>query len=296
MADIGFIGLGNMGLLMARNLVRAGHHVRGYDLASAVLDAAVAHGIEAALGLGATVRGADAVVTMLPAGDAVRAVYGGDDGVIAVAASHGPVLIDCSTTDVETARDVSAAAAAAGLDMIDAPVSGGTTGAMAGTLTFIAGGREAAVARARPILESMGKSVVHVGGAGHGQAAKLCNNMVAGTTLIAVCEAFALAERLGLDTTKLFQVLSTSSARCAVLVDDCPIPGIVPEAPSNRGFAPGFRAVLMLKDLRLARQAALDAGAAAPLGALAAELYALYCAAGHGEMDESGIYTMIRGL
>lgn len=296
MAQIGFIGLGNMGLPMALNLVRAGHRVSGYDIVRTAQDAAQIAGIKTVPTIAEAVRGADVLVTMLPTGAEVRVVYLGKVGVIAGAGGDRPLLIDSSTIDVATAQEVNAAAAAGGLEMIDAPVSGGMTGAKAGTLTFVVGGTGSAVDLARPILEAMGKSIVHIGPAGHGQAAKQCNNMVAATSLIAVCEAFALAERIGLDTRALFEMMSKSSARCAVLVEDCPIPGIVPEAPSNRGFAPGFRASLMLKDLRLAQQTAGRAGAATPLGALAAELYALYCAAGNGGMDESGIYTMIRGV
>jgi 3-hydroxyisobutyrate dehydrogenase len=289
--NIGFVGLGNMGLPMASNLLRASHRIAAYDVSPAAIDAAKKAGIRTVSRLEEVAEEADAIITMLPAGADVRKVYLGDGGLVATV-SPRTLLIDTSTIEVEVAREVGQASVAAGIEMIDAPVSGGTGGAKAGTLTFIVGGSAAAVERAKPILQAMGKNV---GPTGHGQAAKQCNNMVAATSLIAVCEAFAMAERIGLDSRKLFDVMSTSSAKCAVLLELCPAPNVVPDAPANRRFSPGFRAALMLKDLRLAQRTASAAGASTPLGALATELYALYCGAGNGGMDESGIFTMIRG-
>jgi 3-hydroxyisobutyrate dehydrogenase len=202
-------------------------------------------------------------------------------------------LIDCSTIDVDTARTVAAAAEAAGHAMLDAPVSGGTGGASAGTLTFMVGGSEAAVAVARPILQAMGKTLVHTGGPGTGQAAKICNNMLLGISMIGVSEAFALADRLGLDRQKLFDVSSTSSGQCWSLTTYCPVPGPVPTSPANRGYAPGFTAAMMLKDLLLAQNAALSSGATTPLGALAAQIYQLMARGGHGEQDFSAVFEVL---
>jgi 3-hydroxyisobutyrate dehydrogenase len=234
------------------------------------------------------------VVTMLPAGAHVRSVYLGDGGIVG-AAKPGALLIDCSTIDVETARAVATAVRDAGFDMVDAPVSGGVGGAAAATLTFMVGGTEAAFARAEPILSCMGKAVIHAGGSGTGQAAKICNNMILGISMIAVSEAFVLAERLGLDAQKLFDIASKSSGQCWSLTSYCPAPGPVPTSPANRGYVPGFAADMMLKDLKLAQQAAQGSGAATPLGAEAASLYAIFCNNGNGGKDFSGIINMLRG-
>lgn len=292
MATIGFIGLGNMGGPMARNLVKAGHAVAAFDVSKDRLAEAKAGGVAVAGSATDAAKERDVVLTMLPAGAHVREVY--DTSVIGQAAK-GTLLIDCSTIDVATARAVSARAEAVGLSMLDAPVSGGVSGAEAGTLTFMVGGSEAAFARAEPFLNAMGKTVVHAGAAGAGQAAKICNNMILGVSMIAVSEAFALAARLGLDATKLFEISSKSSGQCWAMTTYCPEPGIVPTAPSNRDYKPGFTAAMMLKDLRLAQEAASAAGAATPMGAEAAALYALHCNAGHAGEDFSGIIRFIKG-
>lgn len=298
MARIAFIGLGNMGRPMARNLVKAGHHVTGFDVAAANLEAAAGDGIAPAAGLAQAVAAAEVVISMLPAGGHVRAVYTGADGVpggVLAAAPPGALLIDSSTIDVETARAVSEAAAKAGFAMVDAPVSGGVGGADAATLTFMVGGTAEAFARAEPILAAMGKTIVHAGGPGTGQAAKICNNMVLGISMIAVSEAFALADRLGLDRQKLFDIGAKSSAQCWSLTSYCPVPGPVPSSPANREYRPGFAATMMLKDLRLAQQAAQSVGAATPLGAEATALYTLFCNSGYENLDFSGIFQMIAG-
>ena len=293
MARIGFVGLGNMGLPMALNLLKAGHQVEGFDLnAAAVETFAAAGGVRAGSPRDAA-RG-EAVVTMLPAGAHVRDIYVGSGGIVASAAP-GTLLIDSSTTDVETARIVAEAAQARGLAMLDAPVSGGIAGAHAATLTFMVGGSEADFARARPILEAMGKTIVHAGGAGNGQAAKICNNMILGVSMIAVCEAFVLAEKLGLDAQKLFDISSKSSGQCWSLTSYCPVPGPVPNSPANRDYQAGFTAAMMLKDLKLAQDAARAGGATTPLGAEAAAVYERYCGAGGAAQDFSGIIQFLRG-
>ena len=294
MAGIGFIGLGNMGRPMARNLAGAGHAVRGFDIAEAARAAAKADGIAVADDLDGALDGAGAVFTMLPAGDEVRAVYTAPGGLIARARPETP-LIDCSTIDLRTARDVHRAAAGKGLAHLDAPVSGGVGGAEAGTLTFMVGGAEPAFLKAEPLLAAMGRNIVHAGGPGNGQAAKMCNNMILGVSMIAVSEAFALAERIGLDAQTLFDVVSVASGQCWSLTSYCPVPGPVPSSPANRGYAAGFTARMMLKDLLLARGAAEAAGAATPLGSEAAALFERYCAAGNGAGDFSGIIRMLRG-
>ena len=281
MTEIAFIGLGNMGGPMAKNLLKAGHRVAGFDVDPAALARHRAGGGSLAESAARAVAGAEIVFSMLPAGSHVRDLYLGAGGVIAATRGRDVLLIDGSTIDVATARDVAAAAREAGLAMLDAPVSGGVGGAVAGTLTFMVGGDDAAFARARPILAAMGRNIVHAGAAGAGQAAKICNNMILGVSMLAVCEAFVLADRLGLSREKLFEVSSTASGQCWSLTSYCPVPGPVPGAPSNRDYAPGFATALMLKDLRLARMAAVDAGAKTPLGAAAAVLY--------GEISEAGL-------
>lgn len=291
MTTIAFIGLGNMGNPMAANLVKAGHDVRGFDLVAQNLDAARANGLSVAASAAEAVREADAVVTMLPAGRHVLSVYAD----IVPAAAKGTLFIDSSTIDVESARKAHAVAAEAGMLSVDAPVSGGVGGAAAGTLTFMAGGAAEAFARAEPLLQPMAGKVVHCGEAGAGQAAKICNNMILGISMIGVSEAFVLAEKLGLSHQALFDVASTSSGQCWSLTTYCPVPGPVPTSPANRDYQPGFAAALMLKDLKLAQEAAQGAGAVTPLGAEAAQLYALFDAAGHGAADFSGIVRFLRG-
>jgi 3-hydroxyisobutyrate dehydrogenase len=294
MARIGFIGLGNMGAPMARNLVRAGHELRVFDVFLDRTGRLVAEGATAAETPAGVSDGAEAIVTMLPAGREVRAVYGGRGGLIE-AAAPGTLLIDCSTIDVVTAREMAALAHESGLAMIDAPVSGGVGGAEAATLTFMVGGPEAEVERARPILAAMGKAVIRAGEAGAGQAAKICNNMILGVSMIAVCEAFVLAERLGLDHQALFDIASRSSGQCWSLTSYCPVPGPVPTSPANRDYAPGFTAQMMLKDLDLAQEAARASGAGTELGRHAAELYRRFVETNGSGTDFSGIIRMIRG-
>jgi 3-hydroxyisobutyrate dehydrogenase len=290
---IGFIGLGNMGGPMAANLLKAGHTVTGFDLAKPALDALAKAGGKPAAGAAAAVADAEIIVTMLPAGPHVRQVYAGEGGLIA-AAKPGALLVDSSTIDVETARFVAKAASERGFDMLDAPVSGGVGGAAAGTLTFMVGGSEAGFARAQLVLQAMGKTIVHAGPSGNGQAAKICNNMILGISMIAVSEGFALAERLGLDWQRLFDISSKSSGQCWSMTNYCPAPGPVPAAPSNRDYQAGFTADMMLKDLKLAQQAAQTSGAATPLGAEAAALYQMLVNTGQGPKDFSAIFRMIR--
>ena len=294
MARIGFIGLGNMGLPMAQNLLKAGHQVEGFDVVGAVVDKLIAAGGAGVETVRMAAARADVVITMLPAGQQVREVYFGDGGVLKNA-QPGTLLIDCSTIDVETARLVATAAQARDFPMLDAPVSGGVGGAQAGTLTFMVGGSDAAFARAKPLLEQMGKTIVHTGGPGNGQAAKICNNMILGVSMIAVSEAFVLAEKLGLDAQKLFDISSKSSGQCWSMTTYCPVPGPVPTSPANRDYQAGFTAAMMLKDLKLAQDAATAAGAKTPLGADAARVYAQYVDSGEGPRDFSGIVRFIRG-
>ncbi|MBX6426375.1 MAG: 3-hydroxyisobutyrate dehydrogenase [Variibacter sp.] len=294
MARIGFIGLGNMGLPMAINLLKAGHEVEGFDVSGAQVDRLVAAGGASAGSVKSAAARADVVITMLPAGKDVREVYLEPGGIIE-SANAGTLLIDSSTIDVETARLVAAAAEARRLPMIDAPVSGGVAGAQAATLTFMVGGSANAFARAQPLLAAMGKTVVHAGGSGTGQAAKICNNMILGVSMIAVAEAFVLAEKLGLAAQKLFDIASKSSGQCWALTSYCPVPGLVPTSPANRDYQAGFTAAMMLKDLKLAQDAARAANVATPLGAEAAALYGLYAAHGEGARDFSGIIRFIRG-
>jgi 3-hydroxyisobutyrate dehydrogenase len=294
MARIGFIGLGNMGLPMALNLVKAGHAVSGYDVSPAQIDKLVAAGGTKAPSIAAGASGVDIVITMLPAGKEVREVYLGTGGVLDSAAAD-TLLVDSSTIDVESARAVSRAAAARGLLMLDAPVSGGVGGAQAATLTFMVGGPDEAYSRAKPVLDAMGKTIVHAGGSGNGQAAKICNNMILGISMIAVSEAFVLAEKLGLDHQKLFDISSKSSGQCWSLTNYCPVPGPVPTSPANRDYQAGFTAAMMLKDLNLAQEASRSAGAATPLGAHAAALYTLAVGSGAGSRDFSAIIRFLRG-
>lgn len=291
MRTIAFIGLGNMGNPMAANLVKAGLTVQGFDLVSENLAQARANGVAVMADAAAAVEGADTVITMLPAGRHVLSVY----GEIAANAAPGSLFVDCSTIDVGSARQAHSIAAGHGLLSIDAPVSGGTAGAAAGTLTFMAGGSREAFERAEPVLEPMAGRIVHCGDAGAGQAAKICNNMILGVSMIGVCEAFVLAEKLGLSHRALFDVASTSSGQCWSLTSYCPVPDLVPASPANRDYRPGFAAALMLKDLKLSQEAAQAAGAVTPLGSEATQLYALYAAQGNAGADFSGIIRFLRG-
>ena len=291
MTTIGFIGLGNMGGPMAANLLKAGHEVTGFDLVPASLERFVAAGGRTAA---SAASAGEVVITMLPAGPHVRAVYTGEGGVLA-AAKKGALLIDCSTIDVETSRAVAEAAGKAGFGMVDAPVSGGVGGATAGTLTFMVGGEAKDFARAEPILQKMGKTIVHAGPAGNGQAAKICNNMILGISMIAVCEGFGLADKLGLDRQKLFDIASKSSGQCWSMTNYCPVPAPVPSSPANRDYQAGFTAEMMVKDMRLAQQAAQSVGAATPLGANAAQLYGLLVKSGAGGLDFSAIFRFLAG-
>ena len=290
MPNIGFIGLGNMGAPMAANLLKSGDHVVGFDVIDTARQASAQLGVEIASSAKASVEGADIVITMLPAGEHVRAVW----TEILPAAKRGALFIDCSTIDVTSARAAHGLAAERGIASLDAPVSGGVAGAKAATLTFMVGGTAEAFARGKPVLERMGKRVVHCGDAGNGQAAKICNNMILGASMIAVSEAFVLGEKLGLSHQALFDVASASSGQCWSLTSYCPVPGPVPASPANNGYKPGFAAALMLKDLKLAREAAAAVQARTAIGAHAAEIYDRYAAAGHSGSDFSGIINFVR--
>jgi 3-hydroxyisobutyrate dehydrogenase len=291
MTTIAFIGLGNMGNPMAANLVKAGHSVQGFDLMPENLATARDNGVTVVANAGAAARDAEVVITMLPAGKHVVSVY--ED--IVPQLGDGTLLIDSSTIDIESARKAHGIAARRGLPSVDAPVSGGTGGAVAGTLTFMAGGSVEAFSKAEPVLKPMAGRIVHCGDAGTGQAAKICNNMILGISMIGVAEAFVLAEKIGLTHQALFDVASTSSGQCWSLTTYCPVPGPVPTSPANRDYKPGFAAALMLKDLKLAQEAAQVSGVATPLGAQAAQLYALFSGLGHAGDDFSGIIRMLRG-
>jgi 3-hydroxyisobutyrate dehydrogenase len=294
MSTIAFIGVGNMGGPMARNLLKAQEQVRAFDVSPAALKPIVDAGASKANTALEAVKGADVVVSMLPAGSHVRSVYL-EEASILTAARRDALLIDCSTIDIDSARAVHAAAEKKGFDFLDAPVSGGVGGAEAGTLAFMCGGSDKAFARAKPILEKMGKRIVHAGGPGAGQAAKICNNMLLAVSMIGTCEAFVLGEKLGLEHQKLFEIMSAASGQCWSLTTYCPVPGPVPAAPSNRAYTGGFATSLMLKDLKLAQNAAQGSGATTPLGAEAAQLYSLFAAKGNGTLDFSGIIKMLRG-
>jgi 3-hydroxyisobutyrate dehydrogenase len=292
MTSIAFIGLGNMGGPMAANLIKAGHKVTGFDLVEASRAQAKADGVTVAASATDAVKGAEVIITMLPAGKHVVAVW----SEVIPAASKGALMIDCSTIDVESARKAHGLAAARGLPSVDAPVSGGTGGAKGATLTFMAGGDTKAFASAKPVLEAMGKKIVHCGDAGAGQAAKICNNMILGISMIGVSEAFVLAEKLGLSHQALFDVASTSSGQCWSLTTYCSVPGPVPTSPANNEYKPGFAAALMLKDLKLSQEAAKAAGAKTPLGAHAESIYETFDKDGQGGVDFSGIVNHLRKL
>jgi len=288
MSKIAFIGLGNMGLPMAKNLVAAGHDVTGFDLSAEAKSALKEAGGAAADTIAAAVSAAEVIVSMLPAGKHVSAVYTEAEGVLAQAKA-GALLIDSSTIDVDTARAVSAQAEVAGFAMVDAPVSGGVGGAAAGTLTFMVGGTATSFAAAKPYLDIMGQNIFHAGAAGNGQVAKICNNMLLGISMIGTAEAFTLGEKLGLDAQTLFDISSTASGQCWSMTSYCPAPGPVPTSPANNDYQAGFTAAMMLKDLLLAQEASASASAATPMGQRAAELYTQMAEAGHADLDFSGI-------
>jgi 3-hydroxyisobutyrate dehydrogenase len=290
MAKVAFIGLGNMGSGMAANLAKAGHEVRAFDLSEAALEKAEAAGCIRAASAAEAAADAEAVVTMLPAGKHVEDVY---ENSIFGAAPKTAILMDCSTIDVATARKVIADAEAAGYQMVDAPVSGGIAAAEAGTLTFMSGGTDKAFACAQPFLEIMGKAVIHAGSAGAGQAAKICNNMLLGASMAATCETFALAKKLGLDPQTFFDISSQASGQCWSMTSYCPVPGVGPQTPADRDYEGGFATALMLKDLKLAMEAAQSVGAYTPMGAEAEELYARFADRGGAAKDFSAIIKMI---
>ncbi len=295
MTKIAFIGLGNMGLPMAANLVRAGHEVAGFDFAPAAMQRAAEAGVVGADSGASAAADADVVVTMLPMGKHLIDAYCGAGSLLA-ATKPKTLFIDCSTVDIASARVAHDAAAKAGMLSVDAPVSGGVGGATAGTLTFMVGGSDEGAKAAEPILAAMGKKIVHCGAAGAGQAAKICNNMILGISMIAVSEAFVLAEKLGLSHQALFDVASTSSGQCWSLTSYCPVPGPVPASPSNNAYKPGFAGALMLKDLKLSQEAAGGAGAETALGRHAAEIYEAFVASGGGDADFSGVINFIRSV
>jgi 3-hydroxyisobutyrate dehydrogenase len=289
--NIAFIGLGNMGGGMAANLAKAGHEVRAFDLAVPALERAREQGCATFETVFEAVQGVQAVVTMLPNGKIVADVY---TSQVFGAAPAGALLLDCSTIDVQTARDVAQRAESAGYAMVDAPVSGGIAAANAGTLTFMVGGSDAAFARAEPILSGMGKAVIHAGASGAGQAAKICNNMLLGASMIATCETFCLAERLGLDLQTFYDISSKASGQNWSMTSYCPVPGVGPESPADHDYQGGFASALMLKDLRLAMEAAVQAGANVPMGELAEKLYTTWVESDHGGLDFSGIINSLQ--
>ena len=292
MAVIGFIGVGNMGTSMAANLVKAGHDVRAFDVSDTALFHAVEAGAARASSVTEAVTGANAVITMLQTGQQVHDVY---ENEAFTAASRDAILIDCSTIDVAAAREVGEAAAGRSFDMVDAPVSGGVAGAIAATLTFMVGGTDKSFTMAQPILATMGKVVIHAGPAGSGQAAKICNNMLLGSSMIATAEAFNLAIKLGLDPQVFFDISSKASGQCWSMTSYCPVPGPVPAAPSNRNYDGGFMSALMLKDLKLAMAASQATGASVPMGALAESLYQNFVNLGGAPKDFSAIIKLLDG-
>ncbi len=294
MAEIAFIGLGNMGSGMAANLVKADHAVRAFDLNPDAVAKLVEQGAKAAASVPEAVAGADVVVTMLPAGPHVKSVYLGEDGVLANTHDKA-VLIDCSTIDVATAREVAEAVTAKGVAFVDAPVSGGVAAAEAGTLTFMVGGPDAVFECAESILQAMGKAVIHAGDHGAGQAAKICNNMMLAIHMLGTCEAMNMALGLGLDPQRFYDIASKASGQSWSLTSYCPVPGPVPAAPSNRDYTPGFAAPMMLKDIKLAMGTAQSLGANTPMGAQAEDIYERFVAEGGEHMDFSGVIKWLRG-
>lgn len=294
MSKIGFIGLGNMGGPMVANLIAAGHEVRAFDISADAVARATEAGAVAATSGADAAKGVGVVITMLPAGKHVRSVFLEDDKVMDIVAP-GSLLIDCSTIDVVTARAAIAEAEQRGLEMLDAPVSGGIGGAQAGTLTFMCGGTESAFARAKPILETMGKNIFHAGDAGAGQAAKVCNNLMLAIQMIAVSEGFALGDKLGIDRQKLFDIASTATSQCWAMTSYCPVPGPVLTSPANRDYEAGFTVAMMLKDLLLAREASGEVDANTPLGAQATDMFASFAGEGNEGLDFSAIFKHIAG-
>src|SRR5579872_3690966 len=290
MSKIGFIGLGNMGAPMAANLVKSGEHVLGFDVVPASREVSARDGVQIVANARSAVDDAEIVITMLPGGEHVLSVW--DD--IVPQARQGTLFIDCSTIDVDSARKAHKLAAASGLATLDAPVSGGVGGAKAATLTFMVGGTTHAFDRGKPVLERMGKRIVHCGEAGNGQVAKICNNMILAASMIAVCEGFVMGEKLGLSHQALFDVASASSAQCWALTSYCPVPGPVPASPANNSYKPGFAAALMLKDLKLANAAADSAKVKNAIGAHAAEIYQHFADEGHSALDFSAIINLVR--
>jgi len=294
MANIGFIGLGNMGGPMAEHLINANHQVKGFDVVPNCITKFEDNGGTATNDAAEAASDVDVIITMLPAGNDVRDVYLGEAGILNTINSQS-LLIDCSTIDVKTAREVAVEAENKGFQMLDAPVSGGVMGAKAATLTFMVGGSEKAFENAKPFLQTMGKNIVHAGGSGNGQVAKVCNNMILGISMIGVSEAFVLAEKLGLDHQKLYDISSTSSGQCWSITSYCPVPGPVLASPANNNYEAGFTVDMMLKDLRLAQEAAISCDANTPMGAEAASLFGLFQSSGSGGLDFSGIIQLIRG-
>jgi len=292
MARIGFIGLGNMGGGMAANLAKAGHDVRAFDLSAAALERAKESGCLPVGSAAEAVTDAEFVVTMLPAGKHVRAVY---ENEVFGAVPKAALLMDCSTIDVASARAVTEAAAAKGIVMLDAPVSGGIAAANGGTLTFMVGGTAEGFGRGEPILAAMGKAVIHAGVSGAGQAAKIANNMLLGATMVATCEAFALAQKLGLDPQTFFDISSKASGQSWSMTSYCPVPGVGPVTPADNGYQGGFASALMLKDLKLAAEAAHGVDASVPMGSLAESLYQAFTNAGNGGLDFSAIIKFLDG-
>lgn len=295
MATIGFIGLGNMGAPMAANLVKAGHQVSGYDINPAALRGLKEAGGTVSGSAAEAAKDAEFVITMLPAGEHVREVWLHQGGLIEAVRAARPLLVDCSTIDVESARTVTAAAAEAGLDMLDAPVSGGTVGAANATLTFMVGGSETAFVRGLPVLQAMGKNIFHAGGPGAGQAVKICNNMMLAINMVGVAEGFLLGQKLGLDWNKLHEIAGTATSQSWALTSYCPAPGPVPAAPSNRDYAPGFMAALMLKDMKLSQAAADATGSPTPLAAHALRFYQAVVDSGDGTKDFSVVFRWLAG-
>ena len=294
MSKVAFIGLGNMGEPMATNLLKAGHEVDGFDISQVAKERFAKKGGKTSESISEMVRDANVVVTMLPAGEHVKSVYLEPDGVLQNCGADA-VLIDSSTIDVETSRLVAKEAGQLGRAIIDAPVSGGVVGAEAGTLTFMVGGTEQAFEAAKPFLEIMGKTIVHAGGPGNGQAAKICNNLILGISMVGVCEGFLLAEKLGLDHQKLFDISSKSSGQCWALTTYCPVPGPVPTSPANNDYKAGFSAAMMLKDLKLAQESATTTDSISPLGSQASALFDLFCKHCDGDIDFSALIKYMRG-
>ncbi|MEE3295169.1 MAG: 3-hydroxyisobutyrate dehydrogenase [Pseudomonadota bacterium] len=294
MTKVSFIGLGNMGLPMAKNLVKAGHDVTGFDLIEGQLTELVKSGGKVSENLNDTLKNSEVVITMLPSGKHVKSVYLGEEGIIKNSPA-GLLLIDSSTIDVDSAREVEEVANKSDLRMLDAPVSGGVTGAEAGTLTFMVGGDEAAFEKGKELLDVMGGNVIHAGQAGNGQAAKICNNMLLAISMIGTSEAFNLAERLGLDSQTFYDISSTASGQCWSMTSYCPVPGPVPTSPANNNYQPGFSSALMLKDLRLSQEASKITNTETPLGAHSTEIYEKMEEGGYDNLDFSGVIKLING-